>query len=135
MKRLSVFLLSIVIVLVLFFAACENKQDIGFSPPQKNIETSQSGLTNEKVEAALKTAFGKDYKPGMFNVVGIIEQQNSARVDVKYNNYSYPSPIGATRTLNGISSATLSRYNNGKWVISSIQLAGTDSFHPNTPIE
>lgn len=141
MKRLSVFLLSIVIVLVMFFVACENKQNTGFSPSQKPAETAQSSLTNEKIERAIDKLFGSDKISGSVKVLGVqeIPAQNAARADIRFDNLNYTSR-GAGITFHqpiysGSGSATLSRYNDGRWVLNTVSIRPLETYTGSIPIE
>lgn len=90
-------------------------------------EANSGKLTNEKAQGALKRWIESINSSGSIRVIGIQEdnRQNSARADIQFSNFQYlvNQPLGAGQTKmewSGGGTAYFMRYNDGRWILSSV---------------
>jgi hypothetical protein len=96
-------------------------------------------LTKEKVQVALDTALARLKQGGTATVTGILEnpQENSARADIQYTNFQYDNgtPYVGKQNFTGQGFAVLSHYNDGRWVMTRVQLWSIDSITTSIEIQ
>lgn len=129
-------LLAGVIVIVAVFLAMKIAREI--SDRQRIAESLTSGLssksgtnsgtlTNEKAQRALQKWIKSIDGSGSVRVIGIQEDapHNSVRADIQFSNFQYLAnkPLGAGQTRmewSGGGTAYFIRYNDGRWILSSV---------------
>jgi hypothetical protein len=81
-------------------------------------------LSKSRVEKALNKWIRSIRCTGTVTSLGVQENRNSARADIQFNNFKYKiSGFGGKveeKTYSGKGFATFTRYNDGRWVLSTV---------------
>jgi hypothetical protein len=100
--------------------------------------TADTKLTNAKAQAALNQWINRA-GGSMVSIVGIqeIPQENIARADLTVSGISVSDHYGGKINYVGKAIAVFTHYNDGRWVLSKVQLKNfdMDTWSPNITVE
>jgi hypothetical protein len=82
-----------------------------------------SGLSQQKVQQAVDQLLNGVRRGGAVSVQGIKQGPNEAEADIAFNNFQYffsSAPFMGVQRFTGTGTATITHYNDGRWVLTRI---------------